>query len=75
VQPARAPARRQDKPTLYARNGPAVLAVTADAARRHADLYGGDCRAYVMTPRDSVDIDDPFDLELAELLLQNRVER
>lgn len=66
--------RRQDKPTLYARNGPAVLAVTADAVRRHPSLYEGDCRAHVMAPRDSVDIDDSFDLELAELLLRNRSE-
>ena len=36
------------------------------------DLYGGDCRAYVMEPRDSIDVDEPFDLELAELLLRAR---
>jgi len=67
-----APTRRQDKPALYARNGPAVLAVTAAAARRLPSLYGGDCRAYVMTERDSIDVDDRFDLELAELLLAQR---
>jgi CMP-N-acetylneuraminic acid synthetase len=59
---------RQDKPVLYARNGPAVLALRPD--RLGDDLYGGDCRAYVMEPRDSLDVDDAFDLELAGLLLR-----
>lgn len=63
--------RRQDKAAIYARNGPAILAVTADAARRHLSLYDGDCRAYVMTARDSIDIDEPADLKLAELLLRD----
>jgi CMP-N-acetylneuraminic acid synthetase len=60
-------ATRQEKPVVYARNGPAILAVRT--ARIGADLYGGDCRPYVMEPRDSVDVDEAFDLELAELLL------
>jgi CMP-N,N'-diacetyllegionaminic acid synthase len=59
--------RRQDKPSLYARNGPAVLALRPD--RLGDDLYGGDCRPYVMAPRESLDVDDESDLELARLLL------
>jgi CMP-N-acetylneuraminic acid synthetase len=59
--------RRQDKPALYARNGPAVLALRPD--RLGDDLYGGDCRPYAMAPRESLDVDDEFDLELARLLL------
>lgn len=59
--------RRQDKPVVYARNGPAVVALRPE--RLGDDLYGGDCRPYVMEPRDSIDVDSPFDLELAELLL------
>lgn len=62
------PTRRQDKPTVYARNGPAVL-VTRPATVRAGSLYGDDVRPYVMAPEDSIDIDDRFDLELAELLL------
>jgi len=58
---------RQDKPVVYARNGPAVLVLRPD--RLGEDLYGGDCRPYVMELRDSIDVDGPFDLELAELLL------
>jgi CMP-N-acetylneuraminic acid synthetase len=61
------PATRQAKPTLYARNGPAVLALRT--ATLGDELYGGDVRAYVMDERDSLDVDTPFDLELAELLL------
>jgi CMP-N-acetylneuraminic acid synthetase len=63
-------ARRQDKHPLYARNGPAVLALRTD--RLGDDLYGGDCRAYLMRPEDSLDVDDPFDLELAEVLLSRK---
>lgn len=65
-----APTRRQDGRPVYARNGPAVLALRPD--RLGDDLYGGDCRPYVMRPEDSVDIDQPFDLELAEHLLARR---
>jgi CMP-N-acetylneuraminic acid synthetase len=61
---------RQEKPTLYARNGPAILALRP--SRMRDDLYAGDLRAYVMEPRDSVDVDEPFDLELAEFLLSRR---
>jgi CMP-N-acetylneuraminic acid synthetase len=61
---------RQEQETVYARNGPAVLALRADRLGR--DLYDGDCRAYVMDERSSLDVDSPFDLELADLLLRSR---
>ena len=61
---------RQEKAVVYARNGPAVLVVRA--ATLGSDLYGGDCRPYLMDERDSLDVDTPFDLELAELLLRAR---
>ena len=60
--------RRQDKPRVYARNGPAVLAVRVSVLER-GHLYGGDCRPLIMTPADSVDIDDQHDFEYAEFLL------
>ena len=66
-----APLRRQDKPVMYARNGPAVLAVR----RRVLDagsLYGADCRPYVMAPDDSLDVDTPADLELLAFYLTRR---
>ncbi len=62
--------RRQDKPRLYARNGPAVLAVQREVLIKKNSLYGNDCRPLVMNTEDSVDIDCPFDLDLAEFLLE-----
>jgi CMP-N-acetylneuraminic acid synthetase len=59
--------RRQEKPVVYARNGPAVLALRPE--RLGDDLYGGDVRPYVMGPLESVDVDGPDELRLAELLL------
>lgn len=65
---AEAPTRRQDKPALYARNGPAVLVVKS-AGLAHRGLYGGELRPYEMAPEDSVDVDGPLDLTIAEALL------
>jgi CMP-N-acetylneuraminic acid synthetase len=61
--------RRQEKPKLYARNGPAVL-VTRTRALLNGSLYGSDCRPYLMAEEDSIDIDSPLDLELAEFFLR-----
>jgi CMP-N,N'-diacetyllegionaminic acid synthase len=55
---------------LYARNGPAVLALRPD--RLGVDLYGGDCRPFVMDAADSVDVDGPAELEVAEARLAGR---
>ena len=63
--------RRQDKPRVYARNGPAVLAVRS-AVLRAGSLYGGHTCPLVMSSRESVDIDDAWDLELADLILSKR---
>ena len=65
------PTRRQDKPRLYARNGPAVIAVKASVVEA-GSLYGDDSRPLVMPMRDSHDIDSADDLELVELLLSRR---
>jgi CMP-N,N'-diacetyllegionaminic acid synthase len=69
---AAAPLLRQHKETLYARNGPAVLACAATSLRTRRDLYGGDLRAYPMDAVSSVDIDTPADLALAEAILAAR---
>ena len=66
------PLRRQDKPQLFARNGPAVVVVRTRVLLEQRTLYGPDTRALVMSREDSLDIDDAFDLELAELLLAAR---
>jgi CMP-N-acetylneuraminic acid synthetase len=64
-----APLRRQDKPVLYARNGPAVLAMTRQTVMEQNTLYGQKTLPYIMQAQDSLDIDTPFDLKLAECLL------
>jgi CMP-N,N'-diacetyllegionaminic acid synthase len=63
--------RRQDKPRVLARNGPAVLAVRASVIER-GSLYGDDCRALVMSAEDSLDIDSSWEATLVELVLQMR---
>ena len=67
-----APTRRQDKPRLFARNGPAVVAVRTRVVTGGKTLYGADTRGLVMSRADSFDIDDGFDLEIAELLMASR---
>lgn len=63
--------RRQDKPRVYARNGPAVL-VCAPGTLRAGELYGAACVPYLMSAADSLDIDEREDLELAEWLIERR---
>jgi len=60
--------RRQDKPVLYARNGPAVLALTRDTAMNRNELYGARIKAIEMSALESHDIDEPADLVVAEAL-------
>jgi CMP-N-acetylneuraminic acid synthetase len=68
---ASAPTRRQDKPRLYARNGPAVLAVQARVVE-DGSLYGNQSWPLIMTPEESLDIDTLWDLRLAESVLAAR---
>ena len=65
-------ARRQDKPLLCARNGPAVVAVRTPVVIDAHTLYGPDTRGLVMPREESFDIDDRFDLEVAERLMASR---
>jgi CMP-N,N'-diacetyllegionaminic acid synthase len=60
--------RRQDKPKVFARNGPAVLAVRAGVLER-GSLYGDDVRPLEMRPDESFDLDTAADLETLERLL------
>jgi CMP-N,N'-diacetyllegionaminic acid synthase len=64
--------RRQDKPILYARNGPAVVATRARVIVDGHALYGADTRGLIMSREDSFDIDEAFDLKIAELLMASR---
>jgi CMP-N,N'-diacetyllegionaminic acid synthase len=63
------PLRRQDKDRLFARNGPAVLIVSAGTLD-DGRLYGEPTVGYEMDERSSLDVDEPADLALADLLLR-----
>lgn len=65
--------RRQGQPTLYARNGPAVL-ITRASTLRAGSFFGERSVPYVMSTFDSIDIDDVEDLEVADWLLRRREE-
>lgn len=65
------PLRRQDKTHVYARNGPAVLVVRPGVVRTERRLYVR-CRPYPMDAAESLDVDSPFELELAGILLGRR---
>jgi CMP-N-acetylneuraminic acid synthetase len=63
--------RRQDKPRVYARNGPAVLATRVEVIKE-GSLYGRQSWPLVMSPEDSLDIDTAWDLRLVESVLSAR---
>lgn len=69
LEPSWQPTRRQDKPALYARNGPAVVVTSAELARE-GSLYGERVLPYVMDGIRSIDIDTPEDLWLANLIMR-----
>jgi CMP-N,N'-diacetyllegionaminic acid synthase len=63
--------RRQDKPHVYARNGPAVLATRVEVIKE-GSLYGRQSWPLVMSAEDSLDIDTAWDLRLVESVLSAR---
>jgi CMP-N,N'-diacetyllegionaminic acid synthase len=63
--------RRQDKPVVFARNGPAVLAIRRSVIES-GRLYGDRVLPLEMNPLDSLDIDDDSDLNLVEALINYR---
>lgn len=63
--------RRQELPKLYARNGPAILILSPKQIRA-GNFYSGRTVAYQMPSADSLDIDAPDDLTLAEIILAQR---
>ena len=62
--------RRQDKPKVYARNGPAVLVTRRAVLERTSSLYGEQLLPYIMDWPESLDVDTGMDLLVAELFLQ-----
>jgi len=66
--------RRQALPTVFAINGAVYLNRPASLLK-HRSFSPDGTLGYVMPPERSMDIDTPWDLEVAELILQSRVVR
>jgi len=60
--------RRQEKPTYYARNGPAILIIRRNVLDS-GNLYGESILPFEMSRLESIDIDDMDDLILTESLI------
>jgi CMP-N,N'-diacetyllegionaminic acid synthase len=60
---------RQQKPTYYARNGAAIYLFNTDLLLESRTMYGDRLVGYEMSRRNSIDVDDQFDLETCEWLL------
>jgi CMP-N-acetylneuraminic acid synthetase len=64
---------RQRKPLFYARNGPAVLAFTYNCVMEKDSLYGDKILPYFMNKEESIDIDEEFDLNIAEFIMRRKL--
>ena len=64
--------RRQDFPPAFAVNG-AVYLVRCDVFRRKLNFHPQGSQALIMPPERSLDVDTPWDLHLAELILRDRL--
>ena len=64
------PTQRQEKATLFARNGPAVLIVRSEVVDV-GRLYGNPTIGYEMDEIASLDVDSAEDLRLADLLIRS----
>lgn len=68
------PDRRQEFPPAFAING-AVYLVRGDVFRRKLSFTPPGSCALIMPPERSLDVDSPWDLYLAELILRDRLKR
>ena len=68
--------RRQDAPVVYTENGAIfvqrVSSILNACKIRCGSLYSGDVKAYIMPNDRSLDIDEPYDLEIARALIAHR---
>lgn len=64
--------RRQDLPPVYALNG-AIYLAHREVLLEHQSWYTDHTYAYVMPPERSLDIDTPWDLYLADLILRDQL--
>ena len=61
--------RSQEAPALFVDNGSTYVA-TVSAFRAERTFYGARLRGHVMPRERSIDIDEPYDLELARMLAE-----
>jgi CMP-N-acetylneuraminic acid synthetase len=61
------PTRRQNLSPAFRPNG-ALYVMTREYLEGNASFYGEKTKAFVMPPERSLDIDTPWDLELARLI-------
>lgn len=61
--------RRQDLPKTYIPNG-AISICTPQKLRKSLNYYNSRTMPYIMSPEESIDIDDELDFILAEVLLR-----
>jgi CMP-N,N'-diacetyllegionaminic acid synthase len=66
--------RRQDLPKYYLRDG-SVYLTRRDVLMNQNSIKGADCRAWLIPKERALNIDEPFDLELCEFLLQQEISR
>lgn len=60
--------RRQDLQPLYLREG-SIYLTRRDVLMEQDSFVGADCRAWMIPPQRACNIDEPFDLELAQWLI------
>lgn len=68
------PLRHQEIPPVYALNGAIYLARRETLLARRS-WFGGQTRPYVMPVERSMDIDTPWEMYLADLIMRDRVRR
>jgi len=61
--------KRQDKPILFARNGPAICITKTDRLNEY--IFDGKIIPYIMSKIESFDIDDMEDLKIVESIMKN----
>jgi len=62
---------RQSLPDIYIRNG-AIYLIRRGAFLQQKQLIGDKCLGYVMNDSESINIDTPIDLKIAELLIKDK---
>jgi N-acylneuraminate cytidylyltransferase/CMP-N,N'-diacetyllegionaminic acid synthase len=65
---------RQNLPPAYSLNG-AIYIVKTDVLMEGKTLYGDPTYAYVMPAERSIDIDTPWDLYIADLVMKDKLKR